>query len=428
MKKIPFALLFLLPLFLCFSGCASRNSSQGEQLSSIQIIDRNGFKETVNAKDRLLTYKNVNFLTPQPYEKVVRTYTRNQEGKTTSRLTSYHENGGLFQYLDVVNGRACGVYREWHSNGEMRLDIVVIEGLGDLSGEAQMGWVFDGVSRAWDNRGSLLAEINYEKGLLQGNALYYHLNGTLSKIIPYEQDEVHGDVITYSEKEELTGKEPFYLGRKNGFAHFKGDVNAPAYLEEYKNDLLVRGIYHDFSGNVLTTVEEGFGKKAVFEKGFLVFIEEIQKGLQEGLVEHFNADRNLISSFMIKEGVKHGQEWVYYPSTDSAFLPKLYLEWYKGNVHGMCRSWYQSGDLESEREVIDNQKHGISSAWYEEGSLMCIENYENDKLCTGKYMKKGDQSPVSVVEDGEGIATLYDQEGYFLKRISYKKGEPVDAP
>ena len=68
MKKIPFSLFFLLLLLLYFSGCMNQSSHQSEQLSSIQIIDRNGFKETVNAKERLLTYNNVNFLAPQPYE------------------------------------------------------------------------------------------------------------------------------------------------------------------------------------------------------------------------------------------------------------------------------------------------------------------------------------------------------------------------
>ena len=426
MKKIPFSLFFLLLLLLYLSGCMNQSSHQSEQLSSIQIIDRNGFKETVNAKERLLTYNNVNFLAPQPYEKVVRIYTRNQDGKTTARLTSYHENGGLFQYLDVVNGRACGVYREWHANGNIRLDVIVIGGLGDLSEEAQMNWIFDGVSRAWDDRGNLLAEINYEKGILQGNAFYYESNSNLSKIIPYRQGEVHGDVISYSEKGECNGKASYDRGKKEGIAHFKGNVNSPAYFEEYKNDLLVRGTYHDLSGNVLVTVEEGFGKKAYFEKGFLISIEEIQNGVQQGVVERFDEKGQLISSFELKEGMKHGQEWIYYPSKNSTPQPKLYLEWYQGNVHGICRSWYLNGGLESEKEVIDNHKQGISSAWYLDHSLMFIEEYENDQLYTGKYMKKGQEIPVSVVENGEGVATLYDKEGYFLKRISYKKGLPLD--
>ena len=404
----------------------NRSSNQSEQLSSIQILDRNGFKETVNAKERLLTYKNVDFLGPQPYEKVIRMYHRNQEGKTSARFTSYHNNGGLFQYLDVVNGRACGVYREWHPNGNIRLDVIVIEGLGDLSEEAQMDWIFDGVSRAWDDRGHLLAEINYEKGILQGNALYYDSNSKLSKIIPYKQGRVHGDVITYNEKGECNGKASYDYGKKEGFAHFKGDMSSPAYFEEYKNDLLVGGIYHDFSGNVLVSVEKGFGKKAFFQKGLLTSIEEVQNGIQEGAVERFDEKEQLMARFNVKEGVKHGPEWVYYPSKTSTPNPKLYLEWYQGNVNGICRSWYPNGVLESEKEVIDNHKHGISSAWYIDHSLMFIEEYENDQLRRGKYMKKGQEAPVSVVEDGEGVVTLYDQEGYFFKRISYKKGLPLD--
>ncbi len=39
-------------------------------LSSINIIDRNGISETVSSKDRLKKYEEVDWLAPQPYEKV----------------------------------------------------------------------------------------------------------------------------------------------------------------------------------------------------------------------------------------------------------------------------------------------------------------------------------------------------------------------
>jgi hypothetical protein len=57
---------------------------------------------------------------------------------------------------------------------------------------------------------------------------------------------------------------------------------------------------------------------------------------------------------------------------------------------------------------------------------MLIEEYDNDQLVKGIYIKKGEKSPVSVIENGEGIATLYDSDGYFLKKIKYYKGIPTE--
>ena len=141
-------------------GCATHFNN--DQLSSIQLIDRNDFKETISTPERLKPYETSNFLSPQPYKKITRLYTRNAQGKTLSKLTTYHNNGELWQYLEVVNGRACGTYQEWHENGQLRLHINVMEGQGDISEEAQYSWIFDGPSYAMNDRGHIQAEIHYD--------------------------------------------------------------------------------------------------------------------------------------------------------------------------------------------------------------------------------------------------------------------------
>ncbi len=56
---------------------------------------------------------------------------------------------------------------------------------------------------------------------------------------------------------------------------------------------------------------------------------------------------------------------------------------------------------------------------------MLSEEYENDLLVSGTYYKKGDTKPVSRVSDKKGIVSLYDPDGYFLKKIPYEKGIPL---
>ena len=55
-------------LFILLAGCASK-SATSDDLVSIQILDRNGFSETISAKDRLKNYEQADFTAPQPYQK-----------------------------------------------------------------------------------------------------------------------------------------------------------------------------------------------------------------------------------------------------------------------------------------------------------------------------------------------------------------------
>src|ERR1700749_5060505 len=123
----------LMVALACLSSCASKHaSSKNDGIVSMQIIDRNGFTETISNKERISSFETTDFLAPQPLQKVLRVYGRNQDGQTTSKITSYHDNGQLWQYLEAVDGRAHGVYQEWFSNGQQKIEAGVVEGGADI--------------------------------------------------------------------------------------------------------------------------------------------------------------------------------------------------------------------------------------------------------------------------------------------------------
>ena len=84
---------FILLLFAAF-GC-SHYSPEGDPLVAIQIQDRNGFTETISTPERLENYSKVDFLSSQPFKKVLRVY--KSEGKNHSVITTYHPNGSIAQ-------------------------------------------------------------------------------------------------------------------------------------------------------------------------------------------------------------------------------------------------------------------------------------------------------------------------------------------
>jgi antitoxin component YwqK of YwqJK toxin-antitoxin module len=417
MKKI-------LVLLLILTGCASKTAQNSDDLVTIQTLDRNGFSETVSAKERLGKYEKTDFLTPQPYQKVVRVYGKSSQGKTNSKVTTYHSNGQPWQYLEVENGRAHGKFLEWHPNGQIKVEAYVIEGTPDLSEVAQLTWFFEGVCLVYDEQARPAAKILYEKGLLEGVSLYYHPNGVLSKEIPYHKDGIDGLVQIFDVQGICIEKINYTEGVKDGSAIAHWTPSELKYTEEWEKGLLLSATYFNADGKEISRVENSAGFQAVFENQTLSSLVEYQKGVIEGQVKNFNPKGQLVSLYHIKDDMKDGEEWEYYPSNDKSPSPKLCLQWKEDTLQGTVKTWYENNVLESQREMHDNKKHGPSYAWFKEGSLMLMEEYENDLLIKGSYFKKDSKRPISKIENGKGIATLSDKDGRFIKKIVYEKGAP----
>ncbi len=416
-------------LIICtfLSSCSHKaKTADDSTLVSIQVIDRNGFAETISSTDRLARYQKTDFKAPQPYQKVLRVFGKNKEGQTPSVITSYHTNGHLWQYLEIFNGRAHGIYRECHFNGLEKMKLHVIEGIPELSDTALQSWVFDGVNNVWDEDGALVAEISYERGVLQGDSLYYYANGQIKRKVPYVQDEISGSLICYHENGDVSEIIPHVKGIRHGAASSFFADKTLAYQETFENGLLIKGEYYTEKGDLISSIQEGSGKRWESESGSLKRLVQYEKGFPEGLIECFDAKGNLKVAFTQKDGKKHGEEWEYYPkeSSKDPLRPRLLLHWQEDILQGLVKTWFPNGKQESQKELYQNKKNGPTYAWYTNGDLMLSEEYEKDILSSGTYYKKGDKKPISKVSQGKGMATLYHPDGYLLQKISYEKGVP----
>jgi antitoxin component YwqK of YwqJK toxin-antitoxin module len=412
--------LCLLACFLLF-GCSRNLVENAPVLTHVQIIDRNGVNETFSQKERLEVYQKVNFLNAQPYQKVVRVFKRDGEGKVLSHLTTYHDNGEVFQYLEVLGGRAKGEYKEWYENGNIRIISHVMEGIGDLSPDAQTSWIFDGESKVWDPSGNLIAEVFYQKGKLEGESLYYHANGKLSQTIPYKNDVIEGTKKVYDFEGNCVGETEYVGGVRDGISFFSGDKKISKREERFEKSLLDSGKYWDFDGKLTHEILGGSGVRPDYKDGYLAMEYEYLRGKPEGVVKTFRKTGDLESVYHIAGGAKQGEEILY-----SKEIPVMQINWIDDEIYGTVRTWYPNGKPESEKEMVQNKKHGKYMAWYEDGHLMMIEEYENDVLIHGKYFKKGEEFPQSRVVQGSGIATIFDAKGNFLRKTDYQKGLPSE--
>jgi antitoxin component YwqK of YwqJK toxin-antitoxin module len=415
-----FVFLFLSLLLMDPLHAASR--AKPLPLISIQITDQNGLTQTIQTKERLKEFEKVNFAAPQPYQKVFRTYARDRSGKTRAIATTYWPNGQIQQCLHIVDSVAYGRLVEWHENGAIKLQAVVVGGRGELSPSALNTWLFNGLAQSWDENGNKQAEIHYEKGVLQGPSLYYYPCGTLQKRAFFSQGKLEGVVESYypsgAIKETVHYKKGIREGESKSFFS-SGEKQAEEYFMEGK---LWAATYYSPQAEVIATVENGKGTRAVFEEDLLSVLEEVQEGVQQGKVQVFDKKGFLSNQFFLNKHIKHGPEELYYPRSNQK---QLSIDWYEGKVQGCVRTWYPNGQIESEREYAHNKKNGLCTAWYEDGSLMLVEEFESDLLQRGKYFKKGLLEPVSQVEEGKGVVSLFDSCGTLTSKIEYENGKPL---
>ena len=415
----------VLILFVLIATGCHHTTQESKTLSLIQIQDRNSLTETISNKDRLVVHQATNFLDPQPYKKVLRVY--KNEGKNSSIITTYHPNGVLCQYLEAKEMRAQGAYREWFSNGVQKIEAEVIGGTADLADGAQDDWIFNGLSKVWDDQGNLMARIEYSKGVLEGQSMYYFPNGQVQKELPFKQNQLSGTAYEYTSEGGLKSKTEYIKGTPNGKSLGYFENGKEAWIEKYTEGRLLNGTYYDLHGLLLTEVIDGTGFQARYCDGALTLIE-FHVGIPEGLIKEHTSSGNLKRSYFVKNGRKNGEDVeYYYPASDlERPQPKLSVHWKDNAIYGSVKTWYENGQLQSEREYSLNQRTGPSLAWYKEGSLMLYEEYEGERLIKGQYYKIQNKQPVSNVLNGAGIATFYDEHGKLLRKVVYLNGKPVE--
>lgn len=417
---------YLLFLLLLAAGC--HHSANEDSLALIQIQDRNGLTETISNPDRLNSYKTVDFLSTQPYKKVLRLY--KNEGKNRSTITTYHPNGAIFQYLEAQEMRANGAYREWFSNGQLKLEANVIGGTADLCQGSQEDWVFDSLSQVWDENGNLLATIPYSKGVLEGISTYYYPSGQVERTLPFFKGRLQGDSYEYWPEGSLKAQTHYKTGVKNGESSGFFENGRIAWKEHLLDGRLLSGSYYSPFGDFVSEVMNGGGFKALFENDAMTLIEH-RVGIPDGLVQKFTSAGELYRSYYIKNGMKEGEEVEYFRSTqinsqDETPKPKMSLYWHENMIHGVVKTWYDNGQLQSQKEYCRNKRMGPLLGWYRDGHLMIYEEYDEDRLITGQYYKFQRKEPISSVTNGNGLATLYDEYGGFIRKITYQKGKAVD--
>ena len=354
----------------------------------------------------------------------MRTY-KNAAGESVACLTTYYPNGQIRQYLECLNNRAFGRYREWHSNGKIHIQAEIIGGIADLHPSAEAGWLFDGTSYAYDNEGRLEAVICYEKGFLEGLSVYYHANGNVWKECPYHKGVAHGDFLIFTEEGSLLKKQSFCRGVLSGRSlRYEPGSQQLLAEEEYVQGKLREGRYFDpFTKEEIARVKGGKGEQVIYGKYAIVETRQILRGVPHGKVVVFDeTGTNIIQTYSLINGQREGEEVFFFPSGEGR---KMLLTWSKGVLQGAVKTWYPSGTLESSKELVQNKKNGLLMLYYPTGQVMATEEYAEDLLIKGEYFRPDDRYPFAKVEKGCGTAVFFSPTGGILKKVFYEDGKPA---
>ena len=370
-------------LTLFFVSSCSHKSGKELNLVQLQIIDQNGIVETISSQDRLKKYKEADFLSQQPYQKITRFYQRNSQGHVISHITSYYPNGQLKQYLEATDLRAFGQYKEWHPNGQLKISAQVIGGQADFQPFSQKDWLFEGKTTAYDQQGNILAEFPYEKGVLSGEVTYYYPDMQVKEKKFYKEGRLEGESFSYYPNGSLLKKCTYLNDSLDGISLTYWAAEIPSAIEEYEKGLLQRGVYYNNNKKVCSEIQEGKGTRFVLLNGEKYQIQEYLHGKQQGQVQTYNEEGKLLNVYSVKNGKKNGTETQFYtqsetPLDDMGSVMEYSIDWIENKIHGTAKSWYPCGVMESQKQFAHNKKNGSALYWYKDGSLMAVEEYEND--------------------------------------------------
>lgn len=409
------------PLALIVIFLASCSNSTKLSLSKVHLTNQKGFTETITNKERLKEFEDDKAIYQQPHKKLVRVF--HKKGEAKKIITTYHPNGQIFQLLECSGNSAHGDYKEWHPNGILKINAFVVKGIPDIDISGQNTWFFEGKNEAFNEEGVRVACFNYINGSLEGNSFLYHPNGQLKQKTPYKNNLIHGTLEAYDHAGSLLERTNYETGAKTGTSYRYWRKNKVCSEEKFENGSLNSGVYFDTLGKVIGQVKGGRGQRVFFNDDQSFEKHDYIKGRLAGLIEVYDPQGYLKSSYSLKEGLKHGEETVYY---DKSKQKQFSISWSQGKVHGTVKTWYFNGGMESQKEMSLNKKQGISTAWYEDGNLMLVEEYDSNLLKKGKYYERGSNAPISTLNNGTGIATLYDEKGIFIRKVEYQGGKPIE--
>ncbi|MCK4947895.1 MAG: toxin-antitoxin system YwqK family antitoxin [Candidatus Aureabacteria bacterium] len=174
-----------------------------------------------------------------------------------------------------------------------------------------------------------------QKAMKDGSVLHLYLNGMPASFISYKNSLKHG----LQKKWYPDGKIKFE--------------------ENIKDGKLLTGSYFNDSGIMLSQIENGKGKRVLFDRPMK------------------NTRAKIIGFANYKNGVKEGLEILYRDYEKGLKFKESHYR--DAKLHGTMTKWMSGGQKNIEQNYRDGFKHGKSTGWYRNGQIRSTSNYIDGK-------------------------------------------------
>jgi antitoxin component YwqK of YwqJK toxin-antitoxin module len=284
-------------------------------------------------------------------------------------------------------------------------------------------WQFEGMAEVYYPSGQLQARMPYNRGCLEGTIERFHPCGALASKEPFSGGLPEGVEQSWTPDGRLQSQVSWKGGERHGQSrqwHEEGSLFSD---EWWDSGRLQSGAYFmaDLPSGQSIGVTGGAGWRPQLLGGAVIQVSQFQAGRPQGWIRNYCRGA-LHNEWEVVNGQKNGLERFFDAKTGKI---KLEMSWQDDALSGPCRSFFPSEKLESQWEMLDNQRHGRLVSWYRSGALMMIEDYERGRLVRGDYYEPGGGQPVSQVVNGNGTASLFLSDGRPSKVVAVQEGKPI---
>jgi antitoxin component YwqK of YwqJK toxin-antitoxin module len=297
----------------------------------------------------------------------------------------------------------------------------------------------NGISREFDNKGTLITILNYkngflvererlnrkdEKGLKQGLWRDYYENGDIKSEAYYENDLLTGSYKEYDENGNIRVLLQYAKGtivEDQDTAALEIDIRNTyddqgnlTYSGSYRNDIPV-GIHrmYDNTGKVINGIlYDNEGKKS--GEGIIT-----NEGKKEGEWKYYFQNGGVRASGRFVNNLETGK-WNFYFENGKTEQTGVYKQ---GKTDGLWQWYHADGSLKREEEFFEGKPEGIYVEYDTAGQIMVSGKYFDGQMeeewvyKVGDYMEKGKY--VADLRDGKWEAFYADgklkYEGNFIQ-------------
>jgi uncharacterized protein len=368
-----------------------------------------------------------------------------QEGKLIGELIRYYPKEVRATLIPYAGGLPHGKAFEWYPSGALKATAHYSNGVLQSEGTNPALLVY--------YEDHTLQEVqDFQHGELTGTHFCYHPNGKESYRMLYKNGKKQGKEQFFSDRGDLLGEGEFDRGVPKG-KHWRNHPNgAAAFLAKYDQAGTLLEPIGEWNENAVKTAEytlvdnardkefrewyhsgqlkhdyfyslggfEGL-QKSYYPSGQSKMRAFYKNQVKDGIYEEWHENGKLSMHTELQEGVKEGKNAHWYESGKQKLE-----EFYKRDaLDQLKREWFENGKLKFSGAFKDGKKDGWHRQWNEKGDLLVEAFYEEDLpqgLARSWYEKDKLREVLSFVKGKrEGKHQEYYENGILKAQAFYKE-------